>query len=41
MSVSKEIPKKQRQKEQRKEGNVLFNDTLNIFIYGYMVLDIW
>ena len=25
----------------RKEGNVLFNDTLNNFIYGYMALDIW
>ena len=26
----------------RKEGNVLFNDTLEcIFIYGYMVLDMW
>ena len=26
----------------RKEGNVLFNDTLNtVFIYGYMVSDIW
>ena len=26
----------------RKEGNVLFNDTLNIFLfYGYMASDIW
>ena len=26
----------------RKEGDVLFNDTLNtFFIYGYMALDIW
>ena len=28
----------------RKEGNVLFNDALNIIIksfYGYMVSDIW
>ena len=23
------------------EGSVLFNDTLNTFNYGYMVLDIW
>ena len=28
-------------KEGRKEGNVLFNDTLNTFIYGYMASDIW
>ena len=25
----------------RKEGNVLFNDTLNTFYYGYMASDIW
>ena len=25
----------------QKEGNVLFNDTLNIFFYGYMASDIW
>ena len=28
----------------RKEGNVLFNDALNVIIkkiYGYMVSDIW
>ena len=25
----------------RKEGNVLFNDALNTFIYGYMASDIW
>ena len=24
-----------------KEGNVLFNDALNTFIYGYMASDIW
>ena len=27
--------------QKRKEGNVLFNDALNTFIYGYMVIDIW
>ena len=27
--------------EGRKEGNVLFNDALTHFIYGYMVSDIW
>ena len=26
---------------QMKEGNVLFNDALNTFIYGYMASDIW
>ena len=25
----------------KEEGNVLFNDALNIFIYGYMASDIW
>ena len=25
----------------RKEGNVLFNDALNTYIYGYMASDIW
>ena len=25
----------------RKEGNVLFNDALNTFIYGYMASNIW
>ena len=25
----------------RKEGSVLFNDTLNIFSYCYMASDIW
>ena len=25
----------------RKEGNVLFNDALNTFIYGYMASDVW
>ena len=24
-----------------KEGNVLLNDALNTFSYGYVVLDIW
>ena len=24
-----------------KEGNVLFNDTQHIFIYGYFASDIW
>ena len=24
-----------------KEGSVLFNNTLNTFIYGYTALDIW
>ena len=24
----------------KKEGSVLFNDTLNTFIHGYMILDI-
>ena len=28
-------------KEGRKEGNVLFNDALNTFSYGYMTSDIW
>ena len=28
-------------KEGRKEGNVLFNDALNTFFYGYMASDIW
>ena len=29
-------------KEGRKEGNVLFNDALNTFLfYGYMASDIW
>ena len=27
--------------KKRKEGSVLFNDTLNTFSYGYMALDIW
>ena len=27
--------------KRKKEGNVLFNDALNTFIYGYMVSDIW
>ena len=27
--------------EGRREGNVLFNDTLNTFSYGYMASDIW
>ena len=26
---------------ERKEGNVLFNNALTHFIYGYMVSDIW
>ena len=25
----------------RKEGNVLFNDALNTYIYGYMASDLW
>ena len=28
-------------KEGRKEGNVVFNDALNTFEYGYMASDIW
>ena len=27
--------------EGRKERNVLFNDALKTFIYGYMASDIW
>ena len=27
--------------DRRKEGSVLFNDTLNTFSYGYMASDIW
>ena len=27
--------------KKRKEGNVLFNDALNTFIYGYMASYIW
>ena len=26
---------------ERNEGNVLFNDALKHFVYGYMALDIW
>ena len=25
----------------KKEGNILINDALNTFIYGYMIKDIW
>ena len=32
---------KEGRKEGRKEENVLFNDALKHFIYGYMALDLW
>ena len=25
----------------RKEGNILFNDALNTFLFSYMALEIW